>query len=92
MNSKKININIPEDNLKVIEEFCDTEGVSKSFLIREASVAYIAKVKEERELEKKRNEMQWALNASKKLRDKSAGFKDGKKGLDIIRQSRDGEL
>jgi metal-responsive CopG/Arc/MetJ family transcriptional regulator len=92
MNSKKINITIPEDNLKEIEEFCDTEGVSKSFLIREASVAYITKVKEEKELEKKRNEMQWALNASKKLRDKSAGFKNGKKGLEVIRNSRDREL
>ena len=89
MNSKKINITIPEDNLKEIEEFCHKEGVSKSFLIREAAVAYIAKVKEERELEKKRSEMQWAVDASKKLRDKSAGFKDGKKGARIIRQSRD---
>jgi len=36
--------------------------------------------------------MQWALNASKKLREKSTGFKDGKKGLDIIRNSRNREL
>ena len=33
--------------------------------------------------------MAWAVDASKKLRDKSAGFKDGKKGARIIRQSRD---
>jgi len=32
------------------------------------------------------------IKSSKKLRDKSTGFKDGKKGLDIIRQARDGEL
>ncbi|MBM3704998.1 MAG: ribbon-helix-helix protein, CopG family [Actinobacteria bacterium] len=92
MNSKKINITIPEDNLEEIEEFCHAEGVSKSFLIREASIAYISKIKEERQLQKKREEMQWTVNATKKLRDKSTGFKEGKKGLQVIRQSRDGKL
>jgi len=32
------------------------------------------------------------IKSSKKLRDKSTGFKDGKKGLDIIRNLRNREL
>jgi metal-responsive CopG/Arc/MetJ family transcriptional regulator len=89
MNSKKINITIPEKNLKEMEEFCKSEGISKSWLIREASSLYIDEAKEKKELERKRKGMEWAVKASKKLRDKSRGFKDGKKGSDLIRESRD---
>ena len=89
MNSKKINITIPENNLKEIEEFCKSEDMSKSFLIREAAVRYIAEVKEKKEIEKKKKDMEWAQEASKKLREKSEGFYNGKKGYEVIRESRD---
>jgi len=68
MSSKKINITIPEDNLKEIDEFCNSENISKSFLIREAAAQYIAAVKENKELDRKRKDMEWAREASRKLR------------------------
>ena len=91
MNSIKINITIPEANLKEIEEFCSEEGVTRSWLIREPTSTYITEIKEKKELERKRKEMEWAAKASKELRDKGSGFKDGKKGAQIIREFRDKE-
>lgn len=89
MRSKKINITIPEKNLKEIDEFCQEEGLSKSFLIREAAISYIADIREERELEKKKNEIEWAIETSKRLRQKKGGFKNHKKSYQVIRESRD---
>jgi len=89
MSSKKINITIPEENLREIEEFCKSEDVSKSWLIREAASQYIATIKEKKELDRKRKDMEWAQEASKKLREKSEGFYNGKKGFEVIRESRD---
>ena len=89
MNSRKINITIPENNLKEIEEFCKSEDISKSFLIREAAIQYIAEVKENREMERKRKDMEWAREASINLRGKSMGLHKGKKGYEVIRESRD---
>ena len=89
MNSKKINITIPEESLREIDEFCKSEDVSKSWLIREAASQYIATVKEKKELDRKRKDMEWAQEASKKLREKSDGFYNGKKGFEVIRESRD---
>jgi len=89
MNSKKINITIPENNLKEIEEFCESEDVSKSWLIREAATQYIATVKEKKELDRKREDMEWAREASRNLRNRSNGFQKGKKGHEVIRESRD---
>jgi len=91
MNSKKLNITIPEDNLNEIEEFCSKENVSKSWLIREACGAYIAEIKEKREIDKKRREMQWAAMASRELRNRTAGLKDNKKASQVIREFRDRE-
>ena len=89
MNSKKINITIPEDNLKEIEEFCKSEDISKSFLIREAATRYIASIKEKKESDRKRKDMEWAREASRNLRNKSTGFQKSKKGYEVIRESRD---
>jgi metal-responsive CopG/Arc/MetJ family transcriptional regulator len=91
MNSKKLNITVPEDNLKEMEQFCRQENVSKSWLIREACAVYIAEIKEKREIENKREEMQWAARVSKELRNKSAGFESGKKASQVIRDFRDRE-
>ncbi len=89
MSSKKINITIPEETLKEIDEFCDEEGLTKSFLIREAAASYMAVVREKKELEKKRRDMEWAIETSKRLRQKKGVFKDHKKGFQVIRESRD---
>ena len=89
MNSKKINITIPEKNLEEINDFCKSEDVSKSWLIREAASQYIAAIKEKKILYKKRKNMEWAQEASRKLREKSEGFHNGKKSSEIIRESRD---
>jgi len=89
MSLKKINITLPEENLKIINEFCVSEKVNKSFLIREAVTQYMAYIKNERELEKKNKEMNWAAETMEKLRKKSSGFIDGKNGTEIIREFRE---
>jgi len=89
MSSKKINITIPEENLREIDEFCKSEDVSKSWLIREAATQYIAEVKEKKVMEKKKKDMEWAREASKNLRDKNMGFHKDKKSYEVIRESRD---
>jgi metal-responsive CopG/Arc/MetJ family transcriptional regulator len=89
MNSKKINITIPEENLEEINQFCDEEGLTKSFLIREATASYIADIREKKELEKKRKDIEWAIETSKRLRQKRGGFKNNKKGSRVVRESRD---
>jgi metal-responsive CopG/Arc/MetJ family transcriptional regulator len=89
MPSKKINITIPEKNLKEINEFCVSEKVSKSRLIREAASQYIANVKKCRELEKKKEDMDWAAKKMEELRGKSTGFIDKKTGTEVIREFRE---
>lgn len=89
MSSKKINITIPEKNIKEINEFCASEKISRSLLIREATSQYIAGIKKNRELEKKRKEMEWAAKTMEKLRKKGNGFASGKTGAEIIREFRE---
>ena len=91
MSSKKINITIPEEDLKEIDKFCREERVSKSWLIREAASVYISEVKEKKELDRKKKDLEWAIEASKLLREKSKGFKNSKKGSQVIRKFRDRE-
>ncbi len=61
MKAKRINITIPEENLREINEFCIEEGMSKSQLIREAAVKYIANVKEQKEIEKRKQKLNQQL-------------------------------
>ncbi len=89
MTSKKINITIPEKNLREINEFCASENISKSLLIREATSKYITGVRKERELEEKRKEMEWAVKTMEKLRKKSSGFTGRKTGAEVIREFRE---
>ena len=89
MNSKKINITIPEKILGEINEFCEEEGMTKSLLIREAAISYIAAIREKKEIERKRKEIEWAIKTSKSIRQKMGRFKDNKKGSKIIREFRD---
>ncbi|MBC7333891.1 MAG: CopG family transcriptional regulator [Actinobacteria bacterium] len=89
MASKKINITIPEEILKKINEFCISENVNKSWLIREATSQYIENIYKQKELEKKMKDMQWAIETMENLRKKSSGFIDGKSGSEIIREFRE---
>jgi metal-responsive CopG/Arc/MetJ family transcriptional regulator len=61
MSSKRINITIPEENLKEINKFCSEEKMSKSQLIREAASQYIASIKELKEKEQRRRDVEWAI-------------------------------
>ena len=89
MSSKKINITMPQENLKMLNEFCSTEKINKSWLIREAAVQYIANFNEHKEIEKKNSDMKEALEMMERLREKSQGFIGEKSGAEIIREIRD---
>jgi metal-responsive CopG/Arc/MetJ family transcriptional regulator len=68
MKAKRINITIPEENLREINEFCIEEGIGKSQLIREATVKYIAGKKDEKGLEEKRKNIELAIKIQDELR------------------------
>jgi metal-responsive CopG/Arc/MetJ family transcriptional regulator len=89
MTSKKINITIPEKILKEINDFCVSEKISKSWLIREATSQYIASISKKREFEKKKKEMEWAVKTMERLREKNIGFDGGKTGTEVIREFRE---
>ncbi|MDD5622255.1 MAG: ribbon-helix-helix domain-containing protein [Actinomycetota bacterium] len=89
MTSKKINITIPEKNLKEIKDFCISEKISKSWLIREATSQYIAGISKKKELEKKKKDMEWAAKTMERLREKSDGFTGEKTGTEVIREFRE---
>jgi metal-responsive CopG/Arc/MetJ family transcriptional regulator len=74
MSSKKINITMPQENLKMLNEFCNAEKINKSLLIREAMVQYIANFNEHKKIEKKNSDMKTALEMMEKLREKSPGL------------------
>jgi metal-responsive CopG/Arc/MetJ family transcriptional regulator len=88
MKAKRINITIPEKDLKKINEFCIEEGIGKSQLIREAAVKYIANIKEQKEMEKRKLEIESAIKMIDKLREK-VKFKDNKTAAEMIRELRE---
>ena len=89
MSSKKINITMPQENLERINEFCSTEKINKSWLIREATVQYIVNFNELKKIEKKNLDMKTASEMMGRLREKSAGFTGKKSGAEVIREIRD---
>jgi len=74
MTTKRINISISDKYLKEIEDFCRSEKISKSLLIREATAQYISSAKEEREKEQQRKGRLDAMQIQKRLREKSKPF------------------
>jgi metal-responsive CopG/Arc/MetJ family transcriptional regulator len=88
MKAKRINITIPEENLKEIDQFCIEEGMSKSQLIREAAVRYITNVKEQKEIKKRKQEIESAIKIMDELR-KKVKFKNNKTAAEMIRELRD---
>jgi metal-responsive CopG/Arc/MetJ family transcriptional regulator len=88
MKAKRINITIPEKDLKEINEFCVLEGIGKSQLIRDAALRYIADTKEQKEMEKRKQEIESAIKIIGKLREK-VKFKDKKTAAEMIRELRE---
>ena len=92
MGVKRINITIPEEDLKEINEFCVTEKMGKSQLIREAAAQYIASIKELKKKEQRRKDIERAMKIQEQLRAKSKNFPSGKSAVEEIREWRDRNL
>ena len=92
MSSKRINITIPEENLKEINEFCAAEKMGKSQLIRKATAQYIASIKEQKEEEQRRRDIERAIKIQDRIRAKSKNFPSGKSAVEEIREWRDRNL
>ena len=88
MSYKRINITIPDDDLRKIDEFCSEEKISKSHLIREATTNYITEINKQKEIERKRKEVEWAIEMMDKLR-KKVKFTSGKTAAEMVRELRD---
>ncbi len=89
MNSKRINITMPEKDLEKINEFCAEEKMNRSQLIRESTKQYIASIRELKEKEQRRKNIEWAIKIQDKIRQKSRSFPSGKSAVEIIREYRD---
>ncbi|MCL4385843.1 MAG: ribbon-helix-helix protein, CopG family [Cyanobacteria bacterium] len=88
MKAKRINITIPGEDLKEINEFCIEEGIGKSQLVREAAVKYIANIKEQKKMEKRKQEIESAVKVIGELR-KKVKFKNNKTAAEMVRELRD---
>jgi len=89
MNSKRINITMPEKDLEKINKFCAEEKMNRSQLIRESTKQYIASIRELKEKEQRRKNIEWAIKMQDKIRQKSKSFPSGKSAVEIIREYRD---
>jgi len=92
MSSKRINITIPEKNLKEISEFCAAEKMSRSQFIKETAAQYIANIKKQKEKEQRGKDIEWAIKMQDKIREKSKSFPSGKSAVEEIREWRDRNL
>ena len=88
MKYKRINITISENDLNKINEFCSDEKLSKSFIIREATLNYIAQKETEKKLQTRRKNIENAIKIQDKLR-MSSKFKTNKSAGQLIRELRD---
>ena len=88
MKYKRINITISENDLNKINEFCSDEKLSKSFIIREATLNYIAQKETEKKLQVRRKNIENAIKIQDKLR-MSSKFKTNKSADQLIRELRD---
>jgi len=88
MKYKRINITISENDLNKINEFCSDERLSKSFIIREATLNYIAQKETEKKLQTRRKNIENAIKIQDKLR-MSSKFKTNKSAGQLIRELRD---
>ncbi|MCE5330161.1 ribbon-helix-helix protein, CopG family [bacterium] len=88
MKYKRINITISENDLNKINKFCSDERLSKSFIIREATLNYIAQKETEKKLQTRRKNIENAIKIQDKLR-MSSKFKTNKSAGQLIRELRD---
>lgn len=80
---------MPEEDLERINEFCAEEKMNRSQLIRESTKQYIASIRELKEKEQRRKNIEWAIKMQDKIRQKSKSFPSGKSAVEIIREYRD---
>ena len=67
---EKINITLPNDYLKKIDEFIKEEKTNRSQFIREATEHYIEELKKQRDMEKRRVEIEEAIRIQDEFREK----------------------
>jgi metal-responsive CopG/Arc/MetJ family transcriptional regulator len=82
---KRINITLPEENLKEIDKFCQEEKMSRSELIREASLGFVVKKIENKKKKKIEDDRIKAI----KMMDNFRKTSTLKNGAEIIRKFRD---
>ena len=80
---------MPEKDIEKINEFCAEEKMNRSQLIRESTKQYIASMKELKEEEQRRKNIERAIKIQDKIRQKSKSFPSGKSAVEIIREYRD---
>ena len=67
---EKINITLPNDYLKKLDEFIKEERTNRSKFIREATEHYIEELKKQRAMEKRRAEIAEAIRIQDEFREK----------------------
>lgn len=67
---EKINITLPNDYLKKLDEFIKEERTNRSKFIREATKHYIEELKKQRAMEKRRAEIAEAIRIQDEFREK----------------------
>lgn len=83
----KINVTLPEEELKRVDAFARKQGNTRSGLIQRALHSFIRQKEGEEEERKKRQEMTQAISEIKQLREKSGAW-DGVSEIRKWRQSK----
>jgi len=83
----KINVTLPEEELKRVDAFARKQGNTRSGLIQRALHSFIRQKEGEEEERKKRQEMTKAISEMKQLREKSGDW-DGVSEIRKWRQSK----
>jgi Arc/MetJ-type ribon-helix-helix transcriptional regulator len=83
----KITISLPEKLLEVLDAEARELGESRSHLIQEATADYLGKTIAQRERERKRADVQRALEIAAQLRGQPVG--DTRPTIDILREIRE---
>ncbi|MBM3710416.1 MAG: CopG family transcriptional regulator [Actinobacteria bacterium] len=89
MSYKRINITVPEEDLDRINKYCNEVNISKSYLVREAAITYIAAMQRQKEVEKKNKEISEAIEAIYDIKGKIK-FNNSKTSEEMVREIRDG--
>lgn len=85
---EKINITLPHDYLKKLDDFLKEEKLSRSSFIREATEHYMDEIKVKKELERRRSEIEKAITLQDEFREKHGKNIDWDP-VKLIREMRD---